>query len=112
MPGLIVGAAVSATDDDNVLPLAYSLYGPDADSFDLHATSGQIRTKRGVTYDSETKSTLNVTMTVSDRQGGSDARAVMITVVNVPEAPSAPARPTVRATPKSSRSLDVTWSRA
>ena len=109
-PGLVVGAPVSAMDDDNVLPLTYGLHGPDAESFDLHATSGQIRTKRGVAYDSETKATLRVTMTVSDGQGGSDARAVTITVVDVPEAPSVPARPTVRATPKSSRSLDVTWS--
>ena len=74
------------------------------------ASTGQIRTKRGVDYDAETNPTLNVTVTVSDGQGGSDARAVTITVVNVPEAPSAPARPTVRATPGSSRSLDVTWS--
>ena len=108
--GLVVGAPVSATDTDNVLPLTYLLHGPDADSFDLQASTGQIRTKRGVVYDAETNPTLNVTVIVSDRQGGSDARAVMITVVNVPEAPSAPARPPVRATPGSSRSLDVTWS--
>ena len=109
-PGLVVGAPVSATDTDNVLPLTYRLHGPDANSFDLQASTGQIRTKRGVVYDAETNPTLNVTVTVSDGQGGSDARAVAITVVNVPEAPSAPARPTVRATSGSSRSLDVTWS--
>ena len=108
-PGLVVGFKVSATDDDHVLPLAYELHGPDANSFDLQASTGQIRTKRGVVYDSETKPTLNVTMTVSDRQGGSDATAVTISVTNVPEAPSTPARPTVRATPGSSRSLDVSW---
>ncbi len=108
-PGLGVGSPVSATDNDNVIPLAYQLRGPDADSFDLQASTGQIRTKRGVVYDHETKPTLNVTVTVSDGQGGTDARAVTITVGNVPEAPEAPARPTVRATPKSSRSLDVTW---
>ena len=78
-------------------------------SFDLQASTGQIRTKRGVVYDSETKATLNVTMTVSDRQGGSDAKAVTINVTNVPEAPSTPDRPTVRATPGSSTSLDVSW---
>ena len=109
-PALVVGFPVSATDTDNVLPLTYRLHGPDADSFDLHTTSGQIRTKRGVAYDSETKAALSVTVTVSDGQGGSDARAVMISVTDVPEAPAAPARPTVRATPKSSTSLDVTWS--
>ena len=108
-PGLVVGFKVSATDDDHVLALAYELHGPDANSFDLQASTGQIRTKRGVVYDFETKPTLNVTMTVSDRQGGSDATAVTINVTNVPEAPSTPARPTVRATPGSSRSLDVSW---
>ena len=108
-PGLVVGPKVSATDDDHVLALAYELRGPDADSFDLQASTGQIRTKRGVVYDYETKRTLNVTMTVSDRQGGSDATAVTINVTNVPEAPSTPARPTVRATPGDSRSLEVSW---
>ena len=108
-PALVVGFPVSATDTDNVLPLTYRLHGPDADSFDLHSTSGQIRTKRGVVYDFERKSALSVTVTVSDGQGGSDARAVTINVTDVPEAPAAPARPTVRATAKSSTSLDVSW---
>ena len=108
-PGLVVGPKVSATDDNHVLALAYELRGPDADSFDLQASTGQIRTKRGVVYDFETKPTLNVTMTVSDRQGGSDATAVTISITDVPEAPSTPDRPTVRATPGSSRSLDVSW---
>ena len=107
--GLVVGAPVSATDDDNVLPLAYRLHGPDAGSFDLQASTGQIRTKRGVVYDYEKKRTLNVTMTVSDGQGGTDATAVTISVTDVPEAPSKPDRPTVRATAGSSRSLDVSW---
>ena len=108
-PGLVVGFRVSAADDDHVLALVYELRGPDADSFDLQASTGQIRTKRGVVYDFETKPTLNVTMTVSDRQGGTDATAVTIDVTDVPEAPSTPARPIVRATPGSSRSLDVSW---
>ena len=107
--GLVVGTPVSATDDDNVLPLSYRLHGPDANSFDLQASTGQIRTKRGVVYDFETKPTLNVTMTVSDGQGGTDATAVTISVTDVPEAPSKPDRPTVRATQGSSRSLDVSW---
>ena len=92
-PGLVVGFRVSATDDDNVLPLAYRLHGPDANSFDLQASTGQIRTKRGVVYDFETKSTLNVTVTVSDGQGGTDATAVTISVTDVPEAPSATGAP-------------------
>ena len=108
-PGIVVGSPVSATDNDNVLPLTYQIHGPDANSFDLQASTGQIRTKRGVVYDAETKGTLRVTMTVSDRQGGTDAIAVTISVTDVPEAPSTPARPTVRATPGNSRSLDVSW---
>ena len=107
--GLVVGAPVSATDDDNVLPPAYRLHGPDAGSFDLQASTGQIRTKRGVVYDFETKDALRVTMTVSDGQGGSDATAVTINVTDVFEAPSKPDRPTVRATQGNSRSLDVSW---
>ncbi len=107
--GLVVGTPVSATDDDNVLPLSYRLHGPDANSFDLQASTGQIRTKRGVVYDFEKKPALNVTMTVSDGQGGTDATAVTISVTDVPEAPSKPDRPTVRATQGSSRSLDVSW---
>jgi hypothetical protein len=107
--GLSVGPRVSATDTDNLLPLSYQLHGPDANSFDLQASTGQIRTKRGVAYNFEKKPTLNVTVTVSDGQGGTDAKAVTITVTDVPEAPEAPARPTVRATERSSRSLDVSW---
>ena len=111
-PALAVGFPVSATDSDNTLPLSYSLHGPDKDSFDLQASTGQIRTKRGVVYDFETKSTLRVTVTVSDGQGGSDARAVTISVTDVPEASSAPTRPTVSATPGSSTSLNVSLERA
>jgi len=108
-PGVVVGSRVSATDNDHILPLAYRLHGPDANSFDLQASTGQIRTKRGVVYDFETKDTLNVTMTVSDGQGGTDAIAVTINVTDVPEIPSRPDRPTVRATQGNSRSLDVSW---
>ena len=108
-PGVVVGVKVSATDDDNVLPLSYRLHGPDANSFDLQASTGQIRTKRGVVYDFETKPQLYVTMTVSDGQGGTDATAVTINVTDEHEAPSKPDRPTVRATAGNSRSLDVSW---
>ena len=107
--GLVVGSPVGATDDDNVLPLAYRLHGPDANSFDLQASTGQIRTKRGVVYDYEEKTSLKVTMIVSDGQGGTDATAVTISITDVPEAPSKPDRPTVRATQGNSRSLDVSW---
>ncbi len=107
--GLVVGSPVSATDTDNVIPLAYRLDGPDAGMFDFRVSSGQILTKRGVTYDHEKKPTLNVTVTVFDGQGGSDARAVAIAVNDVAEAPATPARPTVGPTANNSRSLEVSW---
>ena len=49
-------------------------------------------------------------MIVVDRAGGSDATGVNIQVTDTIEAPSTPARPTVRAKEKSSTSLVVTWS--
>ena len=50
-----------------------------------------------------------MTVTVVDEVGGSDATGVNIEVADRTEAPSAPARPTARATEKSSTSLDVSW---
>ena len=105
-------APVSATDTDNVLPLTYRLHGPDADSFDLQRVDpGRYGRREAWSTTHETNPTLNVTVTVSDRQGGSDARAVTITV-------NERARGAVGAGPPdrsrdagiNSRSLDVTWS--
>ena len=50
-----------------------------------------------------------MTVSVFDGAGASDARPVKIVVRDRSEAPDAPTRPTVRATEKSSRSLDVSW---
>ena len=118
--GQDVGRSVRATDD-GVLPLTYRLEGPDAALFDFNPSSAQIRTKRGVTYNHEdpgcgyvdraspTTCAYYVTVTALDGAGGSDAKAVKIDVEDVPEAPGVPRRITVRATEKSSRSLDVSW---
>ena len=46
-----VGAALTATDTDAGDTLTYTLEGADAASFDIVSTSGQIRTRPGVTYD-------------------------------------------------------------
>ena len=116
-----VGVAVRAHDGDTGI-LSYRLDGPDADSFDFITSSGQIRTKRGVTYNHEdpgcgyddtfgpTVCTYYVTVAAFDGAGGSDAIRVEIKVTDQPETPSAPGRPTVRATERSSTSLDVSWS--
>ena len=108
--GQNVGAVLTATDDDND-PLTYTLEGADASSFDIVTTSGsgQIRTKAGVTYDHETKSTYSVTVKVDDGNGGTDTIAVTITVTDVNEPPGRPAAPTVTATPNTTDSLSVSW---
>ena len=103
--------------DDNVL--TYRLEGPDAELFDFITSSGQIRTKALLNHedprcyvennDNPTSCFYYVTIAVFDGAGGSDARPVRISVRDRSEAPDAPARPTVRATAKSSRSLDVSW---
>ena len=59
--------------------------GTDAASFDIVATSGQLRTKDALNY--EIKSTYTVTVTATDREDVSDTIEVTITVTNVNEPP-------------------------
>ena len=117
-----VGSPVTATDGDTTT-LTYSLGGPDADLFNFNTRSGQIRTKAPLNHEDsrcyvenapetdtdDTDCFYYVTVTVVDGAGGSDAIGVTIEVEDRTEAPSAPNRPTVRATEKSSTSLDVNW---
>ncbi len=81
--GVDIGSAVSATDEDNDT-LTYSLSGSDASSFSIGSTNGQLRTSTALDY--ETKSSYSVTITVSDRKGGSDTIAVTINITDVDEA--------------------------
>ena len=106
--GQNVGTAVTATDADAGDTLGYTLGGADAASFDFVESSGQIRTKSGVTYDFETKSSYTVTVTASD---GTDTAVatVTISVTDVDEPPSAPATPMVSAVSGSTTSLSVSW---
>ncbi|MYB48078.1 MAG: hypothetical protein F4X72_02180 [Dehalococcoidia bacterium] len=117
-----IGSPVTATDGDTTT-LTYSLGGPDADLFNFNTRSGQIRTKSPLNHEDprcyvennpttdtdDTDCFYYVTVTVVDGAGGSDAIGVTIVVNDRTETPSAPARPTVRATEKSSTSLDVSW---
>ena len=110
-PGQNVSPTLTVTDPNSLVRnRTFQLVGPDADSFDFDTTSRRIRTKRGVTYDFEAKSSYSLTATVSDGAGGTDALGVTITLTNVNEPPDAPARPTVRQTEKWSTRLDVSWS--
>ena len=85
-----VGAAVTATDDDNDA-LTYALTGADAGSFDFDTSSGQITVKDVLDY--ETRASYSVTVTVHDGKdtaGEADASedasiAVTVTVRNVDE---------------------------
>ena len=86
--GTDVGAPVTATDADSGDMLTYTLEGTDAASFFVHPMTGQIRTRSGVTYDYETKSTYALIVRAEDGNGGSDTIAVTITVTDVDESPA------------------------
>ncbi len=71
--GVNIGNPIAATDADNDA-LTYTLSGPDAESFELDNTTGQLKTNANLDY--ETKNTYTVTVTVSDGNA-----AITITVV-------------------------------
>ena len=78
--GTNIGAAFAATDADNHT-LTYSLGGTDADSFSIVSTSGQLRTKAALDY--ETKASYAVTVFVSDGNSGGDSITVTINLTDV-----------------------------
>ncbi|MYB01006.1 hypothetical protein F4X90_15230, partial [Candidatus Poribacteria bacterium] len=71
--GVNIGTPITATDVDNDA-LTYTLSGPDAAAFDIDNTTGQLKTKANLDY--ETKSSYTVTVTVSDGN-----LAITITVI-------------------------------
>ena len=83
--GVNIGSAVSATDADDD-QLTYSLSGTDALSFGIDSSSGQLRTRTALDY--ETKSSYSVTVSVSDGNEGSDSIPVTISVTDVDETPA------------------------
>ncbi|MCY4059360.1 MAG: cadherin domain-containing protein, partial [Gammaproteobacteria bacterium] len=118
-----IGAPVAATDADGD-PLTYALGGTDTAAFELDTSSGQLRTKAALDY--ETKASYAVTVTVTDGKdaaGGADAAvdatiSVTVTVTNADEAgtvtlnPSAPragAAVTAAVTDADGAVRDVTW---
>ena len=114
-----VDSAVTAADGDTTT-LTYELKGPHKDLFSFDTRLGQIRTKAPLNHEDArcgyvdraspaTECIFRVTVVVLDGAGGSDAVGVNIEVDDRAEPPSAPGRPTVRTTEKSSTSLDVTW---
>ena len=73
--GINVGAPVSAEGDGT---LTYTLSGPDAASFAIVPTTGQVRTRDGVVYDYETKNRYTVTVGADDESGESDTIDVTV----------------------------------
>ena len=110
--GQNVGAVLTATDSDGDT-LTYTLEGTDADSFALDTTttagSARIRTKTGVTYNHEAKSSYTVVVKADDGNSGTDTVTVTISVTDVTEPPAQPAVPTVTTVSGSSDKLGVDW---
>ncbi len=82
-----IGNPVTATDSDDDR-LTYNLEGTDAGSFTLVSTSGQLRTRSGVTYDYETKPRYSVSVKAEDGHGGSSTIPVFVNLNDVNEPPS------------------------
>ena len=75
--GTDIGTAVVATDADGDT-LTYTLGGTDAASFDIDTTTGQLKTKATLNFD--TKNSYTVDVSVSDGKGGSASITVSINV--------------------------------
>ena len=78
-------------------------------SFDFVASTGQIRTKSGITYDHEATPSYTVTVTATDSSNATADATVTISVTDVDEPPDAPATPAVNAVSGSTTSLAVSW---
>ena len=77
-----IGSAVTATDADNDT-LTYTLGGTDAASFTIMSTTGLLKTRASLDY--ETDSSYSVSVTVSDSRGGTDTITVNISIIDVYE---------------------------
>ena len=79
-----IGDPVDAQDTDKD-DLTYILEGFDADSFMIDDSTGQLKTKMPLDY--ETKSAYSVMVKAEDGRGGSDSIGVNINVIDVNEPP-------------------------
>ena len=110
--GTNVGAVIpEATDADSGDTLTYSMEGTDAASFDFDASTRQITTITGVTYNHEaTKNSYSVTVKASDGTASATI-AVTIDVTDVNEKSAKPAKPVLAMVTGSSTSLTATWTK-
>ena len=79
-----IGDPVAATDLNTDDTLTYTLGGTDASTFRINSSTGQLKTRDALDY--ETKHSYSVRVTVSDGNGGSDRINVTINVTDVLEA--------------------------
>ena len=101
-PG-VVGALVSATDDNPDDQLTYTLGGGDAALFsimEIDRTTGQIMVGSGTKLDYETKDTYTVTVTATDSYQESATITVTIKVIDVDEAPEIMRAPDANVAPE------------
>ena len=103
-----IGTPVSATDPDTGDTLEYRLEGTDRTKFGINATSGQIRTKVGESYDYEARTSYSVRVTVNDGTV-TVSSAVTINVTDQDEPPPVMNQPVVTATANATTSLEVSW---
>ena len=84
-----IGTPVAAADPDRGDRLTYALSGTDASSFDIDTSTGQLKTKAALDFESGTTS-YEVTITASDTDAGTaDATVtVTITVTDANDAPT------------------------
>ncbi len=83
-----IGTPVAATDADGDT-LTYAPGGTDAAHFALDTATGQLQTREALDY--ETQTTYQVTLEVSDGEGGSASITVTIEVGDLVDTPPAPA---------------------
>ena len=103
-----VGSPVTATYTGTGT-LTYTLGGTDASSFGIDSSTGQIRTRSGVTYDHEAKPSYTVTVTASDGNGGAATATVTINVNDVNEPPRVPLEVVAYPVPRTYDQLFVRW---
>ena len=77
--------------------IRYSLGGPDRALFEIDASTGQLRTRQGVDYDHERRSSHEVEVQATNARVGTGRILVRIAVLDVDEPPDKPDRPTVTA---------------
>ena len=76
-----IGDPIEATDPNNDV-LTYTLGGTNRSSFRIDSSSGQLRTRRPLDY--ETKDTYTVTVNVSDSNEGNASITLTINITDVP----------------------------